>query len=207
MHPPAAVASSGGGTTDHDVFAVATVAGGLRTVDLAHAAVQAISAWNLAAGGRRDRVALAVGLSTTGGAAPSIGDHSGFLRIPDAERLGRSDLENLVARAPLQVGGTSRNSTSRRVSGLIRWATRTFSGRLGSTVLVSHLGRVEGGSVRGGAFYPVAGGGSGMSLGAVTIAGQTTVTLRARGRQHDPVGLEQLLSTIVARLAAGSSAG
>ena len=61
--------------------------------------------------------------------------------------------------------------------------------------------------MRGGAFYPVAGGGSGMSLGAVTISGQTTVTLRARGRQHDPVGLEQLLSTIVARLAAGTSAG
>ncbi len=207
LRPPAAVASSGGRPTDDDVFAVATVAGGRRTTDLAHAAVQAISAWNLAAGDGPHRVALAVGLSTTGGADPSVGDHSGFLRIPDAERLGRSDLETMVASAPLQVGGTARSGASRRVSGLIRWGTRTFSRRLGSTVLVSHLGRVEGGSVRDGAFYPVAGGGSGMSLGAVTISGRTTVTLRARGRQHDPVGLEQLLATIIARLAADPSTG
>jgi hypothetical protein len=78
--------------------------------------------------------------------------------------------------------------------------TRVLARRLGSTVLVSHLGRVEAAAVTSAAFYPMAGGGSGLALGAVTVGSTTTLTLRARARQHSSDELGRLLDDVVARL-------
>ncbi|MCW2760995.1 MAG: hypothetical protein JWR85_1196 [Marmoricola sp.] len=205
VRPPAPVAGSAVQATSPghlpDVFAATTVPRLVRTAELAHAAVQALSAWNAAAGARSDRIALAVGVSTVGGAELRVGDHSGFLRITGTERLNLAGLKQALADAPLQVGGTAQSSVAQRASGLIRWALRTFTSRLGSTVLVSHLGGVESEVLTGAAFYPLAGGGSGLALGAVTVSTGTTVTLRARGRQQSSRGLQRLLADVVDRLA------
>jgi hypothetical protein len=202
VRPPAPVASGTGGssTSVEDVFAVARVPRAVRTAQLAHAAVQAVAAHNGARGARSDRVALAVGVSTTGGADLRPGDHSGFLRFTGAERLGVAELEQALATGPLQVGGTAQGATARRAGGLIRWASRVFAGRLGSTVLVSHLGRVEATGLSAAEFYPLAGNGSGLSVGAATAGSTTTVTLRARARQHDTTDLEALLAGVLGRL-------
>jgi hypothetical protein len=67
-------------------------------------------------------------------------------------------------------------------------------------VLVSHLGRVTAPDVRELAFHPVTAGGSGLSLGAVTLGDRTTLTLRARASAWDADGLEQLLEAIATHL-------
>jgi hypothetical protein len=200
FRPPAPVAPSPAAAVDGDVFAVAQVPGSRRTADLAHATLAAVSDWNRRAGARTDRVALAVGVSTVGGADLQVAEHSGFIRIPDAQRHTRDELAARLAEDPLQVGGTARSGAVRRLRGVIRWASRMLAGRLGSTVLVSHLGRVESAAITGSEFYPFSGSDSGLSLGAVTTGGRTTVTLRARGDQQSAAGLERLLGDVVTRL-------
>ena len=86
------------------------------------------------------------------------------------------------------------------VSGPVRVATRLLSRRLGSTLLVSHLGALHVPGAVGAAFHPVSGGGSGVSLGAVALDDATTLTLRARGRQHGRAELAALLADVAARL-------
>lgn len=201
LRPPAPIAGStaAGSSGSGEAFATARVDGPRRTSDLAAAAVAAVGAWNERAGVRHSRIALAVGVSTTGGEHLEVGDDSGFLRVTDAERLSLSELEQSLARAPLQFGGTAQSTGTRWASPLIRWGTRVLAPRLGSTVLVSHLGRVEA-SVTRAAFYPMAGGGSGLAVGAITVGDTTTLTLRARARQHSSEGLGRLLDDIVARL-------
>ena len=200
IRPPAGVAPTASWPTEGDVFAAATLNRSVRTSELVHAGVCAIGAWNVSNGARSRRIALAVGVSTLGGEDLRLGEHSGFFRLTNAERLDLQQLERALASVPLQVGGTARSATTRRASGLIRWASRAFAPRLGSTLLVSHLGRVEADQLTEAVFYPLAAGGSGLSLGAVTVSGRTTVSLRARRSEHGPVGLERLLATIVDRL-------
>ena len=86
------------------------------------------------------------------------------------------------------------------VAGSMRLGMRLLSARLGSTVLVSHLGRVTAPGVERLAFYPVTGGGSGLSLGVVGHGARTTLTLRARGRRHDTEGLQAILEPLCAQL-------
>lgn len=200
LRPPAHVAGHPRPGATTDVFATADVAGARGTSELAHAAVQVLSEWNAEQGERPDRIALAVGVSTVDGSQPRIGDASGFLRLTDVQRRSPADLRRAVREAPLQVGGTAQGATARRAGRLIRWASTRFAGRLGSTVLVSHLGRVTAPGVTGLAFYPLSGTGSGLSLGAVTVAGRTTLTLRARGERHATTDLQHLMDRLVARL-------
>jgi len=75
--------------------------------------------------------------------------------------------------------------------------TESRAVRLGSTLLVSHLGDVTTSAAARLAFYPVTAGGTGLSLGAVTHDGTTTLTLRGRGSAWDPAGLEALLAAVV----------
>ncbi|MET0840334.1 MAG: hypothetical protein ABWY19_16260, partial [Marmoricola sp.] len=106
LRPPAPVASSPGGsqpTPGEDVYAVAVVPRAVRTAELAHAAVQAIASRNVDAHRRADRIALAVGVSTTGGADLRGGGHRGLLRVTHAERVGVGGLEQALATRPLQV--------------------------------------------------------------------------------------------------------
>ena len=200
VRPPAGVAGRGAPDASGDTFATAQVAGRRGTSELAHAVVQVLSRWNAENGGRPDRLALAVGVSTVDGSSAGFGDQSGFLRLTDVQRWSRDDLRHAVRQAPLQVGGTAQGAATRRAGPLIRWASERFAGRLGSTVLVSHLGCVVADSVTGLAFYPLSGTGSGLSLGAVTLEDRTTLTLRARAARHAPAELDQLMGRLVAHL-------
>ncbi len=182
------------------MFATRTVERPVNTAALAHAAVRSISAHNASTGVGGGRVALAVGVSMVGGGRPRIGDDSAFLRLTEAQRLDLDALGRALETAPLQVGGTARSDAARRAGGLIRWASRALSSRLGSTVLVSHLGRVEAEGLTEMAFYPLAGTGSGLSVGAATVGQRTTLTARAPGPTYATSDLEGLLDAIAASL-------
>ena len=71
--------------------------------------------------------------------------------------------------------------------------------RLGSTFLVSHLGRVTAPAVADLRFSPVTGSG-GLALGALTLDGATRLTLRASGHGWDAARLDGVLAAIVAEI-------
>ena len=89
------------------------------------------------------------------------------------------------------------------MGGAVSLGLRLLAPRLGSTLLVSHLGDVTCPGVAALAFAPVTGGGSGVSLGAVGHDGATTLSLRARGRTHDADDLAELLEAIGAAATSG----
>ncbi len=198
VRPPAGVAAVGPppAQVPGEVFATRTLPTTFRTAQVAQAAVRAITERNSTSGRRARRVAVAVGVSLISGRDLRVGDDSGFLRITGAERLDADALGKALAQAPLQVGGTAQDGAARRAGGAIRWASKRFAGRLGSTLLVSHLGRVQAEGLEELAFYPLAGGGSGLALGAVTVGSSTTLTLRAPASRHASADLESLLDAI-----------
>jgi len=194
LRPPAVVAGSPGASHPGDAFASARHEGRVSTSRLVVAAAAAIARWNREHGARDRRVSVAVGVSTVGGAEATIGDHSGFLRLTDVEAMSPDQVRRAIASAALQPGGAPAGA------GILRAMTTLLAPRLGSTLLVSHLGEVETSGCDDLAFYPVTGGASGVSLGAVGIAGRTTITLRARGADHDEDGLRSLLETVLGEL-------
>jgi hypothetical protein len=201
LAPPAVVPPSvrAGTAGADDAFAS-------RVVDGAHGTAAVIAATAAACreevvGGRAGRrTRIAVGLSTVPGSDPRLGDHSALLRLAPAS-LRSAEL----VREALRTQGVEPppgDETYDRRPGLARLTTRlqgVLSSRLGSTVLVSHLGRVDAG-LADLAFYPVSGGGSGLALGAVVQEGRTTLAARARGAQHDREGLDRILDAVADRL-------
>ena len=110
------------------------------------------------------------------------------------ETLSLDEVRRAMSESALQPeGGTA-------AGGILRAATSLLAPRLGSTLLVSHLGEVETAGCDDLAFYPVTGGASGLALGAVGIGGHTTITLRARAAQHDEDGLRALVAAVLAEL-------
>ena len=213
--PPARIAvppGPGAGTQaearagrSHDVHVARDVPGEVRTVDLVLAASRGVLAHNerLAHGRPRARhrrhVAVAVGVARQV-TASSIADRSALLRLRDAERLDRDAVAAALREAPTQ-RPPAEAASGTVGAGLVRMGMRVLAPRLGSTLLVSHLGRVRGEGLESLAFHPVTVGGSGVSLGACTFdtsTGTTTrVTLRARGDRWTHDGLEQLLEAVV----------
>ena len=200
VRPPAGVAGDGDGTDPDDVFASTTLDGPVRTAALVHAGAGAVADANRERGHRSDRVAVAVGVARAGGTRTQVADDSGFLRLTDVERLAPAEVEAAIGRAPLQFGGSAQGGVARAASGLIRTGARLLAPRLGSTLLVSHLGRIDADGLDAIAFHPLAGGGSGVSLGAASVRGRTVLTLRARGAAHTTVDLERLIGRIADRL-------
>jgi hypothetical protein len=192
--PPARVAASLKGTASGDSFATITVQATPRTADLVLAGARAIVAWNREHGRPARRVSVAVGVSTLGGDAAELADHSAFLRLTGVERLGAEELRDRLAQAPAQPGGGG--SAQSALAGQV---LRLAATRLGSTLLVSHLGTIDTDRVPP-AFYPVTGGGSGLSLGAASARGRSTLTLRARAAQHRDEDLSRLLELVVGAL-------
>ncbi len=91
--------------------------------------------------------------------------------------------------------------------GLVGVGLRLLAPRLGSTLLVSHLGEVTAPGVADLAFHPVTAGGTGLALGAVGLGGRTVLTLRGRARDWDQNGLERLLEAVLGGLVAGGRPG
>ena len=191
FRPPAGIAAPKAAGGGGDVFAEATVSGSWRTADLVDAAVLGLVRYNTAAGRRTRHVAVAIGAGRPGSDDDRIANRSALIRLTDAERRSRDEMAELLRTAPLEPPPTK----------AMRGGIRLLSRRLGSTLLISHLGEVTADSVAGLAFHPVTAGGSGVSLGALTFRGSTTVTLRARAARWDPAGLERLLDEVVAGLA------
>jgi hypothetical protein len=200
FQPPARVARTQlSDSADLDVAAVRTIAGRVRTADLVHAAVRGVATFNRARGTTARRIAIAVGASRRGGEQPDVTDSSALLRLRNLNGASADMIQALLREAPVQHTPAPGRALPAGAP-LMRLALRALAPRLGSTLLVSHLGDVTVGGVESLAFYPVTGGGSGVSLGAVSLAGTTTLTLRGRGRQHRTDGLEELLEAITAAL-------
>lgn len=192
LAPPARVRGAGGdASAAHDTYVATSVVGTPRTADLVAAGVRA-----LGAAGVSRRVAVAVGVARSVDAGV-VADRSALLRLRGAERLSRDEVAALVRTAPTQAAPTGEGAAG----GLVRLGLRALAPRLGSTLLVSHLGEVTAPGVASLAFHPVTAGGSGLSLGAATLRGTTTLTLRARARTWGEPELARLLDGVVDALA------
>ncbi len=195
FRPPAGIvapsAAGGGG----DVFAQTTLAGSWRTADLVAASVRGVVRHNHASGRRTRHVAVAVGAGRPAADDDLIANRSALVRLTDLEDRSADEIAELLRTTPLEPAPTARG---RAGAWALSGGIRVLSRRLGSTLLVSHLGEVTAGGAAELAFHPVTAGGSGVSLGALTLRGRTTITLRARAARWDRVGLERLLAEIVA---------
>lgn len=202
LHPPARVTPPPGilpGTGD--ALVERTLPGAYRTASLVDAASRAIVAHERACGRTSAHVAIAVGAvreQASDAATAPVADHSVLLRLTDVEQLGAAGIAAALATAPVQTPPSAggRPLLARATS----LGLRALAPRLGSTLLVSHLGEVTAPGVRDLAFHPVTAGGSGLSLGAVGHDGTTTLTLRGRASAWNDNGLEQLLEAVVSLL-------
>lgn len=201
--PPSRTVPRGG-----DVLVERAVDGSHRTAALVVAATRAVVAHQRAVGHEARHVAVAVGAVREQTPGAPIGDHSVLLRLRDVELLDAAGVTRALAQAPIQTPPTPHRrrpwtpvATRAATTGL-----RVLAPRLGSTLLVSHLGEVTAPGVDGLAFHPVTAGGSGIALGAVGLRGRTVLTLRARAASWNDVGLEQLLEAVVSLLGEESGA-
>jgi hypothetical protein len=195
---PAGIASKGAAGGVGDVFAELSVPGSWRTAAVVDAAVRGVVRHNSAAGRRTRHLAVAVGAGRPAqDEEVGIADRSALIRLTDVEALSAPEIADLLRTAPLEARA---RAGSRAAGRIMSGGMRLLSGRLGSTLLVSHLGEVAAVGVTGLAFHPVTAGGTGVSLGAVGLHGVTTVTLRARAARWDRSGLEALLDAVVAEL-------
>jgi hypothetical protein len=196
--PPAAVATSALAPADGDANVHQTVDGSVRTAALVHAGVVGVLAHNTERGVRTRHVAVAIGAGRPRPDGERIGNRSELIRLRDLEGLDAAQVAERVRAAPVDMAGGSGVIRGGRLS---RTALRVLAPRLGSTLLVSHLGDVTTDQADALAFYPVTAGGSGISLGAVGHDGHTTLTLRARGSIWDGDSLAGLLDRVSSALA------
>jgi hypothetical protein len=198
FRPPAAVSTPEGVVGSGDVFAELTVPGSWRTAAVVTAAVQGVLRHNDAAGRDTRHLAVAVGAGRPrSGGDDRITNRSALVRLTDLEDATTQEIEDRLRTASLEAAPTGRR---RRTARLMAGGMRLLSRRLGSTLLVSHLGEVTAEGATELAFHPVTAGGTGLSLGAVGLRGSTTLALRARAGQWDRPGLAELLSEIAAEL-------
>lgn len=188
--PPAPVAGAADqGGASGDTFVVGTFRAPVTTSGAVTALVRAVVERNAAAGVRARHVAVAVGAGLPADGDPLLANRSALLRLVDVETLSEEQVtQQLRERGLDHAGGSGAPGGA-----LSRAAMRVLAPRLGSTLLVSHLGAVTATTASALAFYPVTGGGSGISAGLVTHEGATTLTLRARARRWDEGTLGELL--------------
>ncbi|MBJ7358343.1 hypothetical protein [Nocardioides sp.] len=196
LAPPAKVATPAVDPAPGDAYAATTVPGRVRTADLVHAAVSAVVDHNSRWGRSSRHVTVAVGAGRPAAAGERLANRSELIRLRDLEGRSATEVGESLRSAPLDAAGGS-GAAGGRLSTL---AQRALAPRLGSTMLVSHLGDVTTSAAGDLAFYPVTAGGSGLSLGAVGHDGRTVLTLRARASAWDEPGLSELLGRVVAAL-------
>lgn len=205
LHPPARVTPARAAedpTAPGDVLVECTVPGSHRTAALVDAAARAVVARERARGRAAEHVAIAVGAvrEQAGAADGPVADRSVLLRLTDVERLDAAGIATALAQAPVQTPPSTAGGGHPLVAKATGAALRALAPRLGSTLLVSHLGEVTAPGVRALSFHPVTAGGTGLSLGAVGLDGATVLTLRGRAAQWNDNGLEQLLEAVVSLL-------
>jgi hypothetical protein len=192
LSPPAKVARTTATAAAGDAYAATTLPGRVRTAELVHAAVGAVTDHNSEHGRPSRHVTVAVGAGRPSVPGERLANRSELIRLRDLEGRSLTEIQEALRSAPLDGAGGS-GATGGRMAAL---AQRALAPRLGSTLLVSHLGDVSTTAASDLAFYPVTAGGSGLSLGAVGHGGRTVLTLRARASAWDGPGLEELLNRI-----------
>ena len=160
FRPPARIAASVTGPASGESLASATLAGGVDTARLVHAGVAAVSAHNAARGRRSVRVAVAVGVSRSGGSSLALADDSALLRLRGIERASVDEIRQLIRSAPTEPVPGATTAPGSATGRAMAAGVRLLAPRLGSTLLVSHLGAVKAPGVEDLAFYHVTGGGS-----------------------------------------------
>ncbi|MBU2696522.1 hypothetical protein [Pimelobacter sp. 30-1] len=206
LRPPSGVVPPDRPVPDHgDALVSATVPGSHRTAELVHAATRAVVRHQAERGRRARHVAIAIGAAREPAAGDQdgrIADRSVLLRLRDVERLDLDGIREAVRTAPVQTppAPAEPRPWSPVVDRAMTTGLRVLGPRLGSTLLVSHLGEVRAPAVEGLAFYPVTAGGTGLSLGAVGLDGHTVLTLRGRAAAWNDNGLEQLLEAVISLL-------
>jgi hypothetical protein len=196
LAPPARIARPTATSADGDAFAVVTLPARVGTSELVHAAAAAVVAHNADHGRRSRHVTVAVGAGRPALAGEPLANRSELIRLRDLEGLSRDQVRTALRSAPLDPAGGSGAAPGRVTTAAIR----LLAPRLGSTLLVSHLGDVATQAAGGLAFYPVTAGGTGLSLGAVSLAGRTVLTLRGRAATWDDDTLAGLLDRVASEL-------
>jgi hypothetical protein len=138
---------------------------------------------------------IAVGASRRPGSEPTLEDASAFLRVRldvGSEEETRAALRNAVAAE----GPVAPGRLTLAAGPLLGLAAR----RVGATLLVSNLGLISGPGIRSVAFYPAAGGRSGLAIGAAGAGELVTITLRAPRSRYSAADVDRLLSAVAAEL-------
>lgn len=155
---------------------------------LVRAAVDLVRRANAGRGG--GRLVVSMGLSRRPGSpVPSPDRDTAYVRLPADGVSSTGDARALVAGTlpepafPVTDGG-----------GLGPRVARLLSHRLGATVLVSNLGRVDSPAVDEIRFWPVPTGPAGVCLGLASTPSVTTLTLRARRGWFSAEAAERLLA-------------
>lgn len=166
-----------------------------NTARAVFASLRAVVDRNRAAGGSTDRLVVAIGASRRDGTSASPDRDTAYLRL----RLPASSTPETVRRV---LAETLPEPTfpARTGGGWAAVATRTLRHRLGSTLLVSNLGLVEG-AVVSVAFYPAAAGDRALAVGVASTSTHTTVTVRMPRMDFDAETADELCKAIATRLA------
>lgn len=198
LAPPASVALPPRPGALGDVLVERDLLGTTTTSDLVAAAAAAVVATNQRAGRRTRHLSVAVGAGRPAAPdeGPAIRNRSALMRLRDLEGVDATEVRERLRSAPLEPPPRGGGAGGRLTSA----AMRLLANRLGSTLLVSHLGSVTAPGVDHLAFHPVTAGRTGLSLGAVALAGTTTVSLRTRAANATPDGLAGLLETVASGL-------
>lgn len=196
LRRPAVVAATGRRQSGPDILVSCGVAGSVRLADLVVAARDGVVWWNRDHRGRTSPISVAIGASRRSGAAAiTPTDDSAYLRLADVAGRNAAEIANEIGASPAQLA-PSKAGRKRLVTAAMSQVSRFR----GSTVLISHLGRIKSEGIVEMQFFPVAGGASGLSIGAATVGANTQVTLRGRAGRHSPRDLQHLLSAITSRL-------
>lgn len=184
-----------------DTMVEARVPGQWRTADVVRAAARGAVTFQSARGRTGRRITISVGAARPS-ASDRIADRTALLRLRDVERLDRAQIVDLLRTAPVQTPPVLAVDPrlGRVADQAVATGMRLLRPCLGSTLLVSHLGGVVAPGTERLVLHPVTAGGSGVSLGSVSIADsdETMLSLRARpGHAGTADGLERLLEAIV----------
>jgi hypothetical protein len=172
----------------------------VSTPDVIAAAARALVRWNRRRERGARRIVVAVGASRRPGSRPTLAEESAWFRFRVARQDPAEIRTTLEQAAPEPAGSAAMTG---RVAARV---AKLMSGRTGSSMLLSNLGRIEDpGPVGYAAFYPAVHGRSGIGVGVVTVNETLTLTLRARRSAFTREAAEIILRSIADELAIGSA--
>lgn len=165
---------------------------GIDSSRLIAASCRALEQWG-ATGGRRNPVAVAVGASRRSGDAPAPDRDTVLLRL-----VGSDFTDPVTVRNELRAATPEPDSPTTSAGGIGPLVAKALAGRLGSTVLVSNLGIIEGSQrIERLWLYPAVNGPCGVAVGSLTIDGKATLTVRVARRDFSSAAVERLTDTFV----------